>query len=379
MEKRELIQGLAVQSIVQSDCTGAFVIAPRVGKTKIVIDAVGKNWKGWDIVIATPRQDINSSWLMEFGKWGKELKELGVEEMPMPICFASLKKVNHSPDLLVIDEFQDLSINQMQIIKLINPKRLLLVSGTANEYTRALIRYQLGIKEITFEYSIEEAIRDGIIANFHVYIVRVPLGITYYGKIQYARANERQAYDYYTSVFDQLRVLCATRTDLVPAKERAARKRADVLYTGKDKIAVAKNIQERISERVLMFTARTKVADTISPYSYHSKNKTEKSLEKFICGEINTLSVVSMGDTGITFPDLKMEVVHQMQSNSETSLQRLLRACNLEGDKSARIIITVYKDTVDEGWARSAMEGVPSDKVTWMEMEEVDKLIEKLR
>lgn len=374
MEKRELIQRLAVQSIVQSDYTGAFVIAPRVGKTKIVIDAIGGlNFEGWNIMIATPRQDINNSWDIELSRWKKNGPD------PAIFCFPSLKKVSHSPDLLVIDEFQMLSINQMQMIKKINPKRLLLISGTANEYTRALIKYQLGIKEITFEYSIEEAVRDGIVANFHVYIVKVPLGTTYYGRIQYARASEKQAYDYHTSMFDQLRLQCAVRPDLVPAKETSARKRAEVLYTAKDKIAVAKSIQERIGERVLVFTARTKVADTISPYSYHSKNKTEKNLERFIGGEINTLSVVSMGDTGITFPDLKMEVVHQMQSNSETSLQKLLRACNLEGDKIARIIITVYKDTVDEGWTRTAMEGVPSDKVTWLEMGELDKLIESLR
>lgn len=372
MEKRELIQKLAVQSIVQSDYTGAFVIAPRVGKTKIVIDAVGVHWKDWNVVISTPRQDINGTWLLEFAKWG-------LDDITTPICFPSLKKIREVPDLLVIDEFHMLSINQVQMIKKIDPKRLLLVSGTANEYTRAVIRHWLGIREITFEYTIGEAIRDGIIANFHVYVVRVPLGGKYYGKIQYLRATEKQAYDFHTSMVDQLRITSVVQPHLRPAKERHERRRAEVIYTSDSKIAVAKNIQERISQRVLVFTARTKVADALSPYSYHSKNKGEKNLQRFIDEEINTLSVVQMSDMGITFPDLKVEVVHQLQSNSETSLQKFLRTCNLEDEKEASIIVTVYKDTVDEGWTRQAMEGVPSDKITWMEMEEVDKLIEKLR
>lgn len=381
MEKRELVQKLAVQSIVQSDYTGAFVIAPRVGKTKIVIDAIGDRIGEWSIVIATPREDINKSWVNELAKWapGVALLEDMVMKASSLICFPSLKKVKESPDLLVVDEFHMLSINQIQMIKKIDPERLLLVSGTANEYTRAVIRHWLGIKEITFEYTIGEAIKDGIIANFHVYIVRVPLGDKYYGKVQYIRVNEKQAYDFHTSMVDQLRITSVTQPHLRRAKEIHERKRAEVIYTSDTKIAVAKNIQERISQRVLVFTARTKVADVLSPYSYHSKNKTEKNLQRFIDEEINTLCVVQMSDMGITFPDLKREVVHQLQSNSETSLQKFLRTCNLEDDREASIIVTVYKDTVDEGWARQAMEGVPSDKVTWMEMEEVDKLIEKLR
>lgn len=381
MEKRELVQKLAVQSIVQSNYTGAFVIAPRVGKTKIVIDAIKPRFeKGWNIKIAAPRQDIVNTWHDEMLRWGMyDYNEKDNELYPERMCFPSLKKIKKSPDLLVVDEFHMLSINQMQMIKKINPERLLLVSGTANEYTRALVGYQLGIKEVTFEYSIGEAIRDGIIANFHVYIVRVPLGDKYYGKIQYLRATEKQAYDFHTSMIDQLRITSVTQPHLRPAKESHERKRAEVIYTSDTKIAAAKSIQERISQRVLVFTARTKVADVLSPYSYHSKNKAENNLKRFIDEEINTLCVVQMSDMGITFPDLKREVVHQLQSNSETSLQKFLRTCNLEDEKEASIVITVYKDTVDEGWARQAMEGVPSDKVTWMEMDEVDELIEKLR
>lgn len=379
MEKRELIQHSVRESMRQSDYTGMWVIAPRVGKSKIIIDAVGSGkWNNWDIVIATPREDINQTWLWQFAEWGNN-----VNEVPLPICFASLKKIKTRPKLLIIDECQMLSPAQADTIKRIDPERLMFVTGTANQYTRGFIKYWFGI-DPTMEYTIDEAIRDGIIANFHVYIVKVPMKVG--KKISanvggtWMKITERQAYDYYTSMFDQLKIQERLNPDVGVIKEMFARKRAEVIYDGVEKIAVAKSIQERITERVLVFTARTKVADQLSPYSYHSKNKKEKNLQRFIDGYINTLGVVQMSDMGLTFPDLKHEIVHQLQSNSETSLQKFLRTCNLEDEgQEARIIVTVYKDTVDEGWARQATEGVPSDKITWLEIGELDGLIERLK
>lgn len=384
MEKRELVQKEAVECIQKNDYTGLYVIAPRVGKTKIVIDAVGSKWATWNIEIWTPRSDINGAWLIEFGKWGDQLMKLGVDKIPMPQCFASLKKASVDLDLMIIDEPQALSVNQMSIIKKKNPKRLLMVTGTANKYTRGRLLYYLGVKDSSFDYSIEQAIIDGIISNFHVYIVRVPLGdvdktITVGNSLGKFKVTEKQNYTYLSELFEQVRIEERIKPQLGRVKENLARRRADAIYNGVSKQITARDIQERISQRMLIFTARTEVADWLSPYSYHSKNKKEGNLQKFIEGEINTLAVVNMSDMGLTFPDLKLEIVHQLQSNSDTSLQKFLRTCNLEGDREAVIIVTVYKDTMDESWARQAIEGVPEDKVTWLELEELDDLIQKLR
>lgn len=384
MEKRESVQKEAVECIQKNDYTGLYVISPRVGKTKIVIDAIGSKWKDWNIEIWTPRQDINGAWLIQFGEWGKSLMDMGVETIPTPQCFASLKKASADLDLMIIDEPQVLSINQMQIIKRKNPKRLLMVTGTANKYTRGKLQYYLGVKDSSFDYSIEQAIIDGIISNFHVYVVKVPLGdvdktITVGNVLGKFRVTEKQNYTYLSELFEQVRIEEKIKPQLRRTKENLARRRADAIYNGVVKQNVARVIQERISQRMLLFTARTDVADWLSPYSYHSKNKKEDNLRKFIEGEINTLAVVNMSDMGLTFPDLKLEIVHQLQSNSDTSLQKFLRTCNLEGDKEAVIIVTVYKDTMDESWARQAIEGVPEDKVTWLELEELDDLIQKLK
>lgn len=385
MDKREVVQQLAVELIRQNNYTGMFVIAPRVGKTKIALMSIGHNWGSWkgSMIIATPREDINKSWKKELLRWDMLLQaEYGYEFGEIePICFPSLKKIPEGLELLVLDEPQMLSMNQLDTIRSKKPKRILLLTGTANQYTRGKILYKLGLESI-YEYPIEDAIRDGIISNFHVYVIKVPMStienISMKIGGERAKVSERQRYDFYSALFEGERLRERLDPDRLKWKELYARRRAEYIYNGKTKIAVAKRLQEHINERVIVFTTRTDVADELSPYSYHSKNKKEKNLQRFINEEINTLSVVQMSDMGITFPDLKNEVVHQLQSNSETSLQKFLRTCNLEEDKEARIFITVYKDTVDEGWATQALVGVPESRQTWLELEELDGLLERL-
>jgi len=388
MNKRELVQAAAVEHIRRCDYTGALVIAPRVGKSKIVVDAIGEKFfraehGGWGgaegIFIAAPYRPIASNWHKELLKWG------GIHCDATTLCFPSLKKIATRPKLLVVDEWHELSANQMDAIKKLDPERLLLVTGTANEYSRAHLKFKLGI-EVGFEYAIEEAIRDGIIANFHVYIVKVPLNESVKcHKVNGVPATERQSYDYHTALFDDLRIKEQANPGLKAAKEAAARRRSELLYGVRSKFKVAKRIANEVNERLLIFTARTAMADKLSPYSYHSKNKkaylqvgeekAKNNLDRFIDEEINTLAVVKMTDMGITFPDLKTELVHQLQSNSEDSLQKFLRACNLEDEKKAKIIITVCKDTMDEAWAMEAMKGVPSEKITWLELGGLEGLL----
>lgn len=373
MDKREEVQKAAVEDIRDCDYTGAYVISPRVGKSKIAIDALMDKFPQWKITIAVPRQVIMSTWVDEIIKWGPSVyQDIDI------LCFASLKKIDEEVDLLLVDEWHMLSVNQMEIIKKKNPKRILLLTGTANEYSRNVLRYHLGI-EVRFEYSIGEAIVDGIISNFHVYVVKVPMDNESKTRMVHgAPCTERQAYDYYTFMFDDLRVAAKVNLSMVKAKEAIARRRAQLVYTTDTKVDVASRIVHAIRDRVLVFTARTAIADRLSPYSYHSKNKGEKNFNRFLNEEINTLSVVNMTDMGITFPRLKYEVVHQLQSNSEVSLQKFLRACNLEDDKEAKIFITVYKDTMDETWAQEAMVGVPEGKITWLEIEELENLLNEI-
>ena len=68
----------------------------------------------------------------------------------------------------------------------------------------------------------------------------------------------------------------------------------------------------------------------------------------------------------VTITNMKHAVIHQIQSNEELQIQKILRTCNLEGDKKAQIYITVAKDTQDSVWLESALAQVPKHKLKWI-------------
>ena len=53
-----------------------------------------------------------------------------------------------------------------------------------------------------------------------------------------------------------------------------------------------------------------------------------------------------MVQMGITIPDLKIGIFHQIQSNEESAIQKVLRMCNLEDGKIAKIFIVMVNNTV---------------------------------
>ncbi len=68
----------------------------------------------------------------------------------------------------------------------------------------------------------------------------------------------------------------------------------------------------------------------------------------------------------VTIPDLKMGIIHQIQSNEEIFLQRALRCCNLDKGKIAKIYIFVSEDTVDEKWLESCLKDVDVKRIKYL-------------
>lgn len=325
-----------------------------------MIDSI-KGKEDWDIYISSPYDTIRSNWNSEFVKWGNWSSGL---DTPISICHRSLEKIPEGLDLLVIDEVQTLSERQIEAIKAKKPKRVLGLTGTLNEETKKDLNIGLGVKVI-YEYSIDQAITDGIIANFEIVIVECDFDnkektVLSGTKKKSFWATEKGHYDFLTKQFEKFKVLSWSNPDMDALKMKYAGDRSRFIYESKSKLEIAKKIIEK-SERCLIFTGLSKIADELAP-SFHSKSK-DNNLEKFINGEIDKCSVIEMVNMGITIPNLKLAVLHQLKSNSEMSLQKILRMCNLEDDKIAKIYITVYKDSVDSKWIDKALETVNKDKI----------------
>ena len=356
---RAKVQNSALESFVKNDFKGYIDVAPRVGKTYIFIQAlkaIREKYGLEDVVITVPYNTIiTNSWEPEIIKW-----KLGFS--PKVINQRSLNKIK-TCDVLLLDEIHSLSENQRKEIQRINPKILLGGSGSISKDTKQVIHDELGL-DCIYDYSLEEAINDGIISNYQINIVSCNLDNKYKNFLVKTKSKEyytteQSRYNTLSNMFRKFQYAQysshgAEKAKNIAIKMNFARLRSELIYTCQTKIELAKKIVEK-NNRCLLFTTRTKVADEICEKSHHSKNKKEDNLTKFIEGEIGNLGVAQMIQMGITIPDLKVGVFHQMQSNEEAAIQKVLRMCNLEGEKKAEIFIVMLNKTVDEEWVSKAV------------------------
>lgn len=73
----------------------------------------------------------------------------------------------------------------------------------------------------------------------------------------------------------------------------------------------------------------------------------------------------------VTIPDLKYGIFHQLQSNSEVALQKVLRMCNYEEGEKAKIFIFAYENTNDEKWVQKAISMLDKNKITYVHHKQI--------
>lgn len=153
------------------------------------------------------------------------------------------------------------------------------------------------------------------------------------------------------------------------AKNVQARKRMFNVYNTKSKVESVREFIGNLKERFILFSAYSTISfDLLPESSFNSINKRYDRLEAFMNEEANSLGVIKMVDFGVTFPNLKIGIIQQIQTNEELFLQRALRCCNLDKDgRIAKIYIFVCKDTVDEKWLAQALKNVKKERIKYME------------
>lgn len=362
MLSREIVQNNAVNAIIKSNYSGIVYVSPRVGKSKIVCDILKMPaFKKSKILITAPYNTILESWNNEFEKWKVNTKNITL------INQRSLSKVKLTDyKHIICDEIHTLSANQIVELQKTDAP-ILGLTGSLSKESKKLLKDELYVEPI-YTYSVEDAINDGIVADYRIYLIGVPLD----NKDKYIEAGtakqkfmttEYANYQYLTSQFEKFKKMSWNNKKFDAVKMQFASKRASMLYTAKSKIAVAKKI---ITEhnRCLIFTARTETADDFAT-SYHSKSK-EDYLEQFKDGTINKLAVCEMTNMGITIPNLKVGIFHQMKSSEESAIQKVMRMCNVEQDEVAEIYITYFINTVDEEWVKKAVSALNPEKIIYV-------------
>ena len=316
------IQEKALKALQESrDKCKCLHVSMRVGKTKIVIDYLKAKKNSGKVFICYPTNTIFENWKKELIKWNST----GID---ITFCnFSSIKNyTDYSFDTIIIDEAQEASPNEIQLLQEIvgNSEEAIVCSGTLSKATKEVLQFSLNMK-ITFEYLIHLAIKDQIVADYQITIHYVNLDNTIKKKMKNGKLKtEKEQYNAYTYVFEALKKQGRDFKHILLGRNRVSQNSLSKLrYT-------QSFLSKNKGKRAIVFCGLSTIADLVCKNSYHSKNLKKNNLERFNIHEIDTLSLVNMAKSGVTFADLDMVVLNGFEGNPETLSQIVGRAQMLD-------------------------------------------------
>ena len=365
MQIRTQVQSIATNAIVFNRFVGVVEVAPRVGKTKITIDALNTVEKEISVLILAPRKEIFESWKEEMEKWNLR------DNIKVEFLWSnSISKNKKAYNLIIADEIHAYNLKVLGLLAKEQTKgtRILALTGTLDGDTEFLLETMLKLS-VLYTYSVEQAIADKIIADYEIICVGCDLDITDKYVLGGNKENpflqtELEAYTYWDSSYTQ-----AKQRQKWSSLRFLMSKRLDVIYNARSKQKVTEDILSLV-DRCIIFSGRQDIADKLGDNSFHSKSDKD-SLKQFSEGKIDKLSVVSMVSMGVTIPNLKVAVFNQLKSGENLAVQQAMRTMNMEKGKKATIYIVYLRNTQDEVWMRSALKGFESKKIKECTIEEL--------
>lgn len=369
MNKREEIQ----QQIIKTGLEEKDLIVDvsiRIGKTRCGIQIIEP---GDSVLIAYPFKSIKESWLAEM---------LEVPPKSIDITFTtqrSLKKHEGKHyDCLIVDEPQYLSEAQITSLGKISYGKRIGLTGTLSSETKQALEEKLKWY-VKFKYDISDAIRDGIVKDYRINIHMVEMD-SVNKTIPYTHfktdkiGTEVEVYEYYSNSMEYFKQkMESSDSKAERAKAQMGFKkymglRTNLIYNSKTVYDKAKAlINQYKDEKVLIYTLRTDIADSLSDVTYHSKNKEDEVIETFKNSESGHCAVVNCVQAGVTIRNLYRVIFHTYESNTETLHQKLGRSLLYEfNGKASNIDVVCLKDTQMEKWIDSGVKSLEQDKIVYM-------------
>lgn len=342
--------------------SGRWLLAPRSGKSKTVIDLIKRD-KPESILWVTPSakladEDIPS----EFNTWKAKrfIKKLTT------VTWMSLSKLEGHFDLIILDEEQYMTENNYKGLfnKTLTYNVLISMTGTPTKHEDKIQLYKnLGLKPI-FELTINNAVNIGLLSNYSIKVLEVDLGreknIEAGNKTKRFMTTEEAQYNYLSKVVKQ--AMFQKRKD---AQFRIlARMRA--IKNSLSKLNATKTLLSKIDGRILIFSGSIKQAEELCEHTYHSKTN-NSDLKAFQAGEVDRISMVNAGGTGFTYKELDHLVMVQADSdkNGLTS-QKIARTLLKQKEYNATVWIICLIGTQDEKWVESALSNFDKSKVEYI-------------
>jgi len=337
---------------------GILNLCPRFGKIRTTINILEK-LNNPTILIAYPDNKIKESWQTDF-------KERDYDESRVTYTtHLSLKKyIDQKYDIVIIDECHLLSEAQIEVCKelFLNNPQVLGLTGTLSKNTEEDMNRELNLFVLA-HYPIETAIQEGVIVDYQITVIRVPLDdkklLDYKGK----KRTEKKQFDNLTWVINKM-----DRTGSNSMFMRLARMRVIQSSIAKS-IATKALLAAHKDERVLVFCGTTNVSDSLGIPSYHSKSSEKQMFADFADGKGNHMAVVKIGNTGVTYKPLNRVIINYFDSNGENLAQKINRCMAFEyntPDKKAHIYIISTNELVEQKWLNKALEFFDKNKIKYI-------------
>jgi superfamily II DNA or RNA helicase len=364
-KSKDDIQKEIINTIVDSNFKGIILSSVRSGKTRILLTAICKHMVKIDktnpfneksILVLYPNVDIKDSWINECDILGLSLN--------ITYCtFASIEKIKDVKwDYVCIDEAHLLGEeNQLPIAGEIakNNKHVIFASGTYNKETLSNIKSYTRMKLIV-NYSTEEAIEDGIVSDFSIFVHQYKLNDSNYiefGKTKKWNSTEKKECNRLGN-----RILKSNGQQ----KMFAALDRMRFINSTNSLFNVVNNwIKSNPNERFILFSSSEKTGEKYQLPMFNSKSKDDSVLKAFQDGSINRLCLIKKASAGVTFPNLSNILITAINSNGE-NLEQMIGRSLLDDTEHSNIHIFVSNEAFQQNWLKKSLESINKNKIKYI-------------
>lgn len=338
---------------------GILLLCPRFGKIRTSINILKRMKKDCKILIAYPDNKIKESWEEDF-----QIMKYKNDNITYTTHLSIKKFTNIEYDIVIIDEIHLLSENQIgECVDLFSVNsKILGLTGTLSSWTKKTLYEDLGL-DVVAEYPIEKAIEEGVITDYQITVIKVPLDNIKLNDYKGKKKTEKKHFDALSWVINKLTKERKDTMFLRLARMRIIQGSLSKLNKTKELLRIYKD------ERILVFCGTIKIAESLGIPSHHSKSKNKQIFEDFATGEGNHLSVVKIGNTGITYKPLNKVIINYFDSNAENLAQKINRCMAMEYnnlDKKAQIFIICSTESVEQKWLTNALEFFDETKIKYV-------------
>ena len=338
---------------------GILNLCPRFGKIYTTINILEKMNSNISIIIAYPDVKIKDSWEQDFKARGYNNSQITYT------THLSLHKyVSNEYDMVIIDEIHllsDAQIDALYDLTLINHE-VLGLTGTLSTSTESELDMRLDLPVLA-HYPIEQAIQEGVIVDYQITIIKVPLDNKVVQTVKGKARTEKKHFDACSWVINQLSQMGKDTMML-------RLKRMRIIQGSIAKLNMTKAILNKYKEeRILVFCGTTNAADSLGIPSHHSKSPDKEGFKKFTEGQGNQMAVVKIGNTGVTYKPLNKVIINYFDSNGENLAQKINRCMAMEyntPDKKAHIYIISSTEEVEAKWLKKALEFFDKNKIKYI-------------